>query len=226
VEDAIDGSDNVFVVEDINNRVQELSSSGSFVRMWGWGVDDGSLAFQVCTSGCQAGVSGSGDGQFNSPNGLATDSSGNVYVGDDASDRIQRFGPTGTFVTKWGSTGTQAGQFMDPVGIATAGQLMYVTEASNHRVQLFSYDHAAPKTTITAGPTGQTHDRTPTFRFKSSERNSTFRCAVDHGSFRSCSSPFTTKRLSFGSHSFRVRATDISRNTDATPAKRGFSVAP
>ena len=41
----------------------------------------------------QVGKPGSGNGQFNYPNGVATDSSGNVYVADTGNNRIQKFTP-------------------------------------------------------------------------------------------------------------------------------------
>ena len=43
--------------------------------------------------------------------GVAVDSSGNVYVADSGNNRIQKFDSNGTFITKWGSTGTADGQF-------------------------------------------------------------------------------------------------------------------
>ncbi len=52
------------------------------------------------------GSSGTDDGLLNLPNGVAVDSSGNVYVADTNNNRIQTFTSTGTFITKWGSTVT------------------------------------------------------------------------------------------------------------------------
>ena len=40
------------------------------------------------------------------PKGIATDSSGNVYVADMDNNRIQKFDSNGNFITKWGSHGT------------------------------------------------------------------------------------------------------------------------
>jgi hypothetical protein len=88
-------------------------------------------------------------------------------------------------------------------------------------------DGAAPETTITAGPRNiTTLDRTPTFRFRSSEAGSTFQCSVDGAAFESCASPFTTATLKNGQHLFRVRATDAEANTDQSSAGRVFRVGP
>jgi hypothetical protein len=84
-------------------------------------------------------------------------------------------------------------------------------------------EHACPNTTITAGPTGRTTDRTPTFKFKSDQTPATFRCKLDSGSFQSCSSPDTLQRLALGRHTFKVRAKHAGA-TDPTPATRSFKV--
>jgi hypothetical protein len=80
-----------------------------------------------------------------------------------------------------------------------------------------------PQTTITAGPSGNTTDHTPTFSFKSDLTPATFECRVDSAAFASCVSPFTTARLSLGMHVFKVRATHAG-STDPTPAQRSFNV--
>jgi hypothetical protein len=80
-----------------------------------------------------------------------------------------------------------------------------------------------PETTIDGGPGGKTKDRTPSFRFSSDPAADSFQCKIDSKPYKSCSSPYTTARLSFGKHTFRVRAVGAG-GTDPTPAKRGFKV--
>lgn len=80
-----------------------------------------------------------------------------------------------------------------------------------------------PDTTITAGPSGRTRDRTPTFRFRSDQTGVTFQCKLDSKPYRACTSPFTTARLAFGKHTLRVRAVGTG-GPDATPARRAFKV--
>ncbi len=84
------------------------------------------------------GSSGTGDGQFNYPEGVVVDGSGNVYVADSFNNRIQKFTSTGTFLTTWGSSGTGDGQFNYAVGVATDGSgNVYVADYGNNRIQKF-----------------------------------------------------------------------------------------
>jgi hypothetical protein len=82
----------------------------------------------------------------------------------------------------------------------------------------------APQTILKGKPAKKTRDRTPTFRFTSSDDSATFQCKVDGGKFKACRSPFTTRKLSFGKHTFRVRARDSSGEVDPSPATYGFKV--
>jgi hypothetical protein len=106
------------VVDLVNNRVQKFTSTGTFIAKWG--------------------TSGASDGQFSSPQGIAVDSSGNVYVADSGNNRIQKFTSTGTFIEACGTSGTGDGEFSSPSGVAvdSAGN-MYVADAGNDRVQKF-----------------------------------------------------------------------------------------
>jgi hypothetical protein len=82
----------------------------------------------------------------------------------------------------------------------------------------------APETTLTGKPAGKTHDRTPTFRFRSSSRGASFQCQIDRGPYKPCRSPFTPARpLGPGRHTLKVRAV-LAGSADATPAIASFRV--
>ncbi len=65
-------------------------------------------------------------------------------------------------------------------------------------------DVFTPVVRIDSGPPNPTDDSTPRFTFSSSD-TSNFQCSVDGASFASCVSPFDTRPLAAGSHTFAVR---------------------
>jgi len=84
------------------------------------------------------GSSGSGDGQFDDPWGVACDASGNVFVVDWELDRAQKFDSDGNYLGQFGTTGSGDGQFDAPWNIACdAASNVYVTDYENNRVQKF-----------------------------------------------------------------------------------------
>jgi hypothetical protein len=87
-------------------------------------------------------------------------------------------------------------------------------------------DTTPPDTTITAGPAdGSTISRADAaFSFSSTEANSTFSCQLDGGGFSPCDWPLTYTSLPNTSHTFEVKATDAAGNTDATPARRTWTM--
>ncbi len=98
-----DGTDNGSVVTGLSNPSTFLAidNSGSiYVTM----VDH----VQKFTAGqlqYTFGTTGSGDGQFHNPQGIAVDSNGNIYVADRGNHRIQIFGngaPVAVESTSWG----------------------------------------------------------------------------------------------------------------------------
>ncbi|MGA2012057.1 MAG: hypothetical protein ABSH51_16255, partial [Solirubrobacteraceae bacterium] len=65
-----------------------VASTGAFITAYGWGVADGMSRLETCTTTCEAGFLGGGAGELYHPVGVATDSSGDVYVGDTLNQRI------------------------------------------------------------------------------------------------------------------------------------------
>jgi sugar lactone lactonase YvrE len=104
-------------------------------------IDTPAAAAPTVSYASQWGGAGTGDGQFNQPESIATDPSGNVYVVDTGNNRVQKFSPNGAFITKWGGAGSADGQFNYPGGIAVSpDDNVYVADTGNHRIQEFSSD--------------------------------------------------------------------------------------
>ena len=59
---------------------------------------------------------GDGDGEFY-PRGIAVGKSGNIYVADFGNHRVQKFTSRGVFLKKWGTRGSDDGQFYYPAGV-------------------------------------------------------------------------------------------------------------
>ncbi len=119
----------VYVADTGNARVDQFSSTGEFIRAWGWGVADGLPAFESCTLTCQQGMQGSGAGQFTTPMFVAVDNSsgasaGDVYVGDTGTNTVSKFSASGAFIsTNDGSSATApvAGPFGALAGVTVDG---------------------------------------------------------------------------------------------------------
>jgi DNA-binding beta-propeller fold protein YncE len=134
-----DSTGHVYVADTGNNRVQKFSPRGDFTLAWGWGVRNGESELQTCRNSCQTGIIGPGTGQLNSPNGIAPDGRGHVYVADTANDRVQKFSRSGRFLHRWGGAGSDPGRFDAPVDVAVdAAGKVYVADHFNARVQKFS----------------------------------------------------------------------------------------
>lgn len=104
--------------------IQKLTLSGGYVQ--------------------QIGSSGSGDGQFNTPFGLALDEARLLlYVCDYENHRIQVF-KDDKFDNKFGSYGSSEGYFNHPGDITLNydNDQLYITDLDNHRVQLFTTDES------------------------------------------------------------------------------------
>src|SRR5947207_5234743 len=87
------------------------------------------------------GGKGAGKGELDSPTGIAIDASGNILVADTGNGRIEKFSPSGTFISTMGTKGAGNGQLGEPNGIAIDGAgNIYVADAGNHRVEKLTPD--------------------------------------------------------------------------------------
>ena len=87
-----------------------------------------------------AGSSGSGDGQFSNPAGIAI--RGDVlYIAEYSNHRVQKISTSGKFISKFGSYGSGEGQLSSPRGICLdCDGRVFVSECSNSRVSVFEAD--------------------------------------------------------------------------------------
>jgi sugar lactone lactonase YvrE len=98
---AVDPSGYVYACDWYNNRVQKFSSDGVFVSQWG----------------SPGGIADGGDGHFDTPNYIAADRLGDIYVTESewgANKRVQKFTGAGTYITKW--SGAENGIAVDRWG--------------------------------------------------------------------------------------------------------------
>lgn len=85
------------------------------------------------------GSTGAGQGQFQTPAGIALGKDGFLYIADFQNNRVQKFSTAGAFVEEIGNSG--AGQLVMPTAVAfdTAGNL-YVASAGDGSIKKYDSD--------------------------------------------------------------------------------------
>lgn len=106
-----DAAGNLYIADTNNHRIRKVGTDGNISTFAGNGI-----------------AAGSGDGgpatsaSLNSPEGLAIDGAGNIYVADTASHRVRKITPGGTITTV---AGNGNGGFQGDGGPATKASLYY-----------------------------------------------------------------------------------------------------
>jgi sugar lactone lactonase YvrE len=126
---ALDASSNLYVADFLNNRIRKITPAGTVTTLAG---DTAGYADGPDTTAL-----------FYYPNSLTVDAGGNVYVTDEANNRIRVISPQGIVSTIAGSgaAGSANGQginasFNGPDGItADAAGNLYVTDANNNLIR-------------------------------------------------------------------------------------------
>ena len=102
----------VYVTDRDNHRVQVLNSDLTYSRMFGSEGDE--------------------QGQFNNPVDVDVDNEGFVYVTDSSNNRVQKLTPDGQFVCSFGEKRSEPGHLQCPVGITVNEDLIYVNDARDY----------------------------------------------------------------------------------------------
>ncbi|NIN08766.1 MAG: hypothetical protein GTO76_08950, partial [Planctomycetales bacterium] len=135
----VDAAGNVYVADTGNHRIQKLNSSGSYVTTLG--------------------SYGSGDYQFDCPDGVAVDASGNIYVADSCNHRVQVYNSSLAHVGRIGVTdvpGDDNSHFNYPWGVAVdSSGTVYVADGDNQRVQKCAGSGSSWSCGTFAGVTGE-----------------------------------------------------------------------
>jgi len=145
---ACDSAANVYVADTVNDEIRKITPAGVVTTLAGSPGGSGS------TDGSAAAA------RFLAPQGVATDSSGNVYVSDTANHTIRKITAAGTVTTLAGSAGLagsadgtgSAARFNKPGGLAAdSGGNLYVADYNNSTIRKIT---AAGVVTTLAGSPG------------------------------------------------------------------------
>ncbi|GEM_PF-5185479 len=157
---AVDASGHLFVGDYLNSDIQEFDNTGAPVTVYplpnapnrplGLAADASSGYLFVTSSGGQvikylppggSPVTVVAAAVTFNPQPIAVDSSGNIYVGDTANQRVQVFTGGGTHLTNFGSLGTGNAQFSSSGGpqslaVDSLGNIL-ATDTYDNRIETF-----------------------------------------------------------------------------------------
>jgi len=129
----VDASGNLYVADQMNNKIRKISPSG--------------LVSTFAGSGSQGSADGQGTAaSFYYPHGVCVDASGNVYVADYNNNKIRKISPSGLVSTlaggvAYGSADGQgmAASFRGPNGVCLdASGNVYVADTYNQKIRKIS----------------------------------------------------------------------------------------
>jgi sugar lactone lactonase YvrE len=126
---AVDGAGNVFVADTGNNTIRKVTSTG-----------------MVTTLAGSAGYSGSADGtgaaaRFHSPDGVAVDGAGNVFVADTGNNAIRKITPAGVVTTIVGiAAPASAGNLPGPLPASILSPSGVAIDASTGKLYITLHD--------------------------------------------------------------------------------------
>ncbi|QDU30567.1 NHL repeat protein [Anatilimnocola aggregata] len=167
-------ADNLLYIVDKTPRIQVFTPDGKLVRTWqtpefqfgkpcGLSFDlEGNLLvadthyYRILTYTKEGkllaektigGERGFTPGKFHFVTDCQQDAEGNYFIAEYGEfDRVQRFTRDRQFVSQWGGHGSDIGQFLRPQKMEFDRQgLLWITDACNHRLQVFDVSGPEPK---------------------------------------------------------------------------------
>ncbi len=131
---AVDFSGNIYIADTQNDRIREVSTSGTITTVAGTG-----------TAGYSGDDGPATSAQLDGPQGVAADSSGNIYIADTQNDRIREVSASGTITTVAGngtigyggdSGPATSAEMFDPCGVAVdSSRTIYIADTNNDRIR-------------------------------------------------------------------------------------------
>jgi DNA-binding beta-propeller fold protein YncE len=122
----------VFVTDTWGHRVIVLDASGTVIRAFGQFADNQDAQDAAANPGL-----------FFGPRAVAVTTE-EIFVVDTGNERVQVFGRDGSFKRAFGGHGPNAGQLIEPVGIAIGPDgLVYVADSGNGRISIFTQNGEA-----------------------------------------------------------------------------------
>jgi tripartite motif-containing protein 71 len=115
----IDSQGKLYVLDQLNNRIQVFNERGMF--LWELGRE-GDLV-----------------GEFNRPADLSVDSEGFIYVADTGNNRVQIFDNQGYFLLAFGSNSRGPGSFQELSAVSAADNKIYVADYKSSQISVFQF---------------------------------------------------------------------------------------
>ena len=152
---ALDGSGNLYIADSGNNRIRKVDTSGNISTTAGTGANgDGGAATSATLS---------------SPEGVALDGSGNLYIADEGNHRVRRVDVATGNISTVAGTGTSG--FGGDGGAATAATLyfprgvaldgsgnLYIADSGNRRIRKVDAATGNISTVAGTGASGSSGD--------------------------------------------------------------------